>query len=132
MPPPPTTSVSAAGDEQGYAYSWKIPYPPPDELVRIDNVDDLGPDKHVFRLPATSEESREQGTGALYGYVWFVREQVSRLSHPRGRSGQASVLTRASTSVTATQDSRLRRGYAQRSLVLVRSPPSISTPRPIH
>ncbi|POY76233.1 hypothetical protein BMF94_0428 [Rhodotorula taiwanensis] len=98
LPPPPTTSVSAAGDEQGYAYSWKIPYPPPDELVRIDNAADLGPDKHVFRLPATSEESREQGTGALYGYVWFVREQ----------------------------DSRLRRGYAQRSLVLISHLPDLS------
>ncbi|GAA5989022.1 hypothetical protein JCM10908_006273 [Rhodotorula pacifica] len=95
--------LPGSGQEEGYAYSWRIPYPSEEELVRADadaaaRAGEEGKDRRVERLPLASEQEEEGGGGSLYGYVWFVREQ----------------------------DSRLRRGYAQRSLVLITHLPSLS------
>ncbi|GAA5954973.1 hypothetical protein JCM21900_005952 [Sporobolomyces salmonicolor] len=75
--------------ENGYCYSWRIPYPAEDELKRVEK----GKGKEIERLPVIDE-----GDGALHGFVWFAQEK----------------------------NERLRRGYSQRSLVLLTHHPHLS------
>ncbi|GAA5883187.1 hypothetical protein JCM1840_005037, partial [Sporobolomyces johnsonii] len=74
--------------ENGYCYSWRIPYPPEEELERAEK----GKGKEIERLPVVDE-----GDGALHGFVWFAQEK----------------------------NDRIRRGYSQRSLVLLTHHPHL-------
>ncbi|GAA5895919.1 hypothetical protein JCM8208_005124 [Rhodotorula glutinis] len=81
----------------GYAYHWRVPYPGDDELARLDpEVVDEDEDEDDARLLRLPEG--EGADGALHGFVWFVRDK----------------------------DERLRRGYSQRSLVLISHLPALS------
>ncbi|KPV73812.1 uncharacterized protein RHOBADRAFT_45103 [Rhodotorula graminis WP1] len=81
----------------GYAYHWRVPYAGEDELARLDlEVVDDGEDEDEARLLRLPEG--EGADGALHGFVWFVRDK----------------------------DERLRRGYSQRSLVLISHLPALS------
>ncbi|GAA5872037.1 hypothetical protein JCM3774_006588 [Rhodotorula dairenensis] len=64
---------------------------------------------YSWRIPSPDH------TRSLYGYVWFVRERVRPIHSPPSLPRTPLTFTRPD----ATQDSRLRRGYAQRSLVLI-------------
>jgi hypothetical protein len=63
---------------------------------------------YSWRIPLTDNDAT--GTSALYGYTWFVREHVRPILPDSARNPKLS---------NPQQDSRLRRGYAQKSLVLV-------------
>ncbi|GAA5847179.1 hypothetical protein JCM9279_006124 [Rhodotorula babjevae] len=82
----------------GYAYHWRVPYPGEDDLARLDPeaVDEGDEDEDEARLLRLPEG--EGADGALHGFVWFVRDK----------------------------DERLRRGYSQRSLVLISHLPALS------
>jgi hypothetical protein len=66
----PEGDLPATITEQGYAYNWRIPYPPEEELRKLDEKG-----KPVLRLPKPATEE-EENDGGLYGYVWFNQEQV--------------------------------------------------------
>ncbi|BGO94502.1 hypothetical protein NBRC10512_000305 [Rhodotorula toruloides] len=70
-------------------YSYHWRIPYPPESQLWRIDDKLGKGKEVERLPKVDEDA--EGPGALHGFVWFVREK----------------------------DAQLRRGFAQRSLVLI-------------
>ncbi|GAA6023546.1 hypothetical protein JCM10207_005712 [Rhodosporidiobolus poonsookiae] len=95
-----SSSSATAPEPQGYAYSWRIPYPSEGELRRAEQAEGAQGGKEVYRLPGRggtggqaegADGEEEEGDGALHGFVWFVQEK----------------------------DARLRRGFSQRSLVLI-------------
>ncbi|GAA5849367.1 hypothetical protein JCM5353_005308 [Sporobolomyces roseus] len=65
----------AVATEEGYCYSWRIPYPREEELKALDDKNGKG--KQVLRLPES--EPDQENDGGLYGYVWFSQEQNSSL-----------------------------------------------------
>ncbi|GAA5877787.1 hypothetical protein JCM16303_000237 [Sporobolomyces ruberrimus] len=69
---PPSVTI----DEQGYSYSWRIPYPEEAELEKLEREKGKGKERYL-RLPKPREG--EETDGGLYGYVWFSQEQNTTL-----------------------------------------------------
>lgn len=87
-----------------HSYSWRIPIPVL-ELPAGGRRASISSDLYVKATGAN-------GDGFLYGFVYFVQEKV--------RSFSQAVHQEKGRQPSITQGDLLRRGYSQRSLVLVR------------